>query len=233
MAIDQSLLETTANSGQTVLRFYRWAPATLSIGYFQALDDRQQHDASKRCPIVRRASGGGAIVHDDELTYSICMTTSGAIAKVNTILYDTVHFAIRTALAEQGIEVELYTAPDGAAVKASKADSFLCFQRRAVGDIICNGVKVGGSAQRRLKNSLIQHGSLLLSQSAFAPQLPGLHELSGVKVDEVKLIESVKTLLAKSMEVEFRLDQLSVKEQSRAKEIEAGKFDDTEWLNKR
>ena len=224
MAIDQSLLETTARTGQGVLRFYRWAPATLSIGYFQKLADRQLHTASQSCPIVRRASGGGAIVHDDELTYSFCMATKGSIARADTGLYDLVHAAICRALAEQQIETTLYDAPVDSAPKASQADPFLCFQRRAVGDIICDGAKVGGSAQRRLKNSLIQHGSLLLSQSSNAPELPGLKELSGIEVDVDQLQNRLTSLLSEGLGLEFVDGELSAEEVERAKEIEAEKF---------
>ena len=232
MAVDQAILESTAASGQVTLRFYRWSPATLSLGYFQKASQRDSHIASKHCPIVRRASGGGAIVHDDELTYSLCIATKRSIAKADSGLYDTVHLVIRQALAEQGIQVELYESPS-AKLKASKDDPFLCFQRRAVGDIICDGAKVGGSAQRRLKNALIQHGSLLLSQSEFAPELAGLKELSGTKVDEQRLIESVTNQLADSLGVDFLVGEVSNGEELRADEIEAEKFGSVEWLQKR
>jgi len=233
MATDQALLESTANSGQTTLRFYRWDSATLSLGYFQKTADRTLHAASSDCPVVRRASGGGAIVHDDELTYSICIATEGKLAKANAGLYDIVHHAICTSLAEQGIEVGLYEAPSGSAVKASATDPFLCFQRRAVGDIICEGAKVGGSAQRRLRNALIQHGSILLSQSAFAPELPGLKELSGIEVDSEKLTEGISNLLAQAFGTQFKLSRLPAFEKDRAKEIEAEKFGSADWIGKR
>lgn len=233
MAIDQAILETTAATGQPTLRFYRWSPATLSLGYFQKFADRERHSASKECPIIRRASGGGAIVHDDELTYSLCLATKGLIAKANTELYDIVHIAIRTALAEQGIAVELYEAPDGEAVKASKADPFLCFERRAVGDIICDGAKVGGSAQRRLKNALIQHGSLLLSQTDVAPELPGLKENSGIEPDVDLLIAEVTKRLGSALELEFSKDEVSDSELKRAEEIAQEKFASEEWTTRR
>ena len=233
MSIDQAILESTVATGQTTLRFYRWTPATLSLGYFQKAADRKLHSGSLDCPMVRRASGGGAIVHDDELTYSICVATKGKLAKANAELYDTVHNAIRKSLAGQGIEVELYEAPTDVAVKASKSDPFLCFERRAVGDIICSGHKVGGSAQRRLKNALIQHGSLLLSQSGFTPELPGLKELSGASVDETRLINDVSKLLADSLGVEFVTGKLSETERARAQEIVVEKFGSTDWLHKR
>ena len=67
MAIDEALLES-ASRGETILRFYSWSPATLSLGYFQAYDDRREHSASADLDVVRRSTGGGAIVHDQEIT---------------------------------------------------------------------------------------------------------------------------------------------------------------------
>ena len=76
MAVDHALLETAAETGAITLRFYEWTPATLSLGYFQPVADRLQHAASAACPIVRRSTGGGAIVHDQELTYSLVAPVS-------------------------------------------------------------------------------------------------------------------------------------------------------------
>src|SRR5690242_1143259 len=76
MAVDEALLETAADAGIATLRFYQWNEPTLSLGYFQAAAERNQHSMSSGCPLVRRASGGGAILHDRELTYSIAMRQS-------------------------------------------------------------------------------------------------------------------------------------------------------------
>lgn len=233
MAIDQAILETAAETGQTTLRIYRWQPATLSLGYFQKAAARESHHPSSTCPIIRRASGGGAIVHDDELTYSLCIASEGSIATANAQLYDIVHLAIRESLAKQGISVSLYEAPPNTKARAKKSDPFLCFERRAVGDLICDGSKVGGSAQRRLKNALIQHGSLLLSQSEFAPELPGLKELSGLEVDTQKLNSSIALLLATALQIQFTLGSVSESERQRANKIAEQKFLSEAWLNKR
>ena len=233
MAIDQAILETTAASGKTTLRFYRWNPATLSLGYFQKIEDRSLHGASKLCPVVRRSSGGGAIVHDDELTYSLCIATKDSIAKANAELYDIVHFAIKSALAGQGIVVELFNAPEGESNKASKADPFLCFDRRADGDLVCDGAKIGGSAQRRLKNALIQHGSLLLSRSSFAPELPGLKEKSGIEVDVDVLIDETTSKVEAALEIQLSKAKASLSEIRRASEIAEEKFAAEKWTKRR
>src|SRR5262245_54691837 len=69
MAVDETLLESAAASGAASLRFYGWSEPTLSLGYFQRAAARQTHATSLGCPMVRRPSGGGAILHDWELTY--------------------------------------------------------------------------------------------------------------------------------------------------------------------
>ena len=73
MAVDEALLETAASLGVPTLRFYQWQEPTMSLGYFQEYADRLRHAASAGCPTVRRASGGGAIMHDRELTYSLAV----------------------------------------------------------------------------------------------------------------------------------------------------------------
>ena len=70
MAVDEALLLSDERTGLTI-RFYQWEEPTLSLGYFQSLAEREQHPPSVDCPMVRRASGGGAILHDRELTYSM------------------------------------------------------------------------------------------------------------------------------------------------------------------
>src|SRR5688572_3671775 len=72
MAVDELLLEEACR-GARALRLYQWSEATLSLGYFQAAAERTEHTASRDCPLVRRASGGGAIVHHRELTYCLAM----------------------------------------------------------------------------------------------------------------------------------------------------------------
>ena len=67
MAVDEALLDSCSRTGMPTLRFYQWSKATLSLGYFQRHRDREQHVASRDCPLVRRSTGGRAIIHDQEL----------------------------------------------------------------------------------------------------------------------------------------------------------------------
>ena len=184
MAIDEVLLESATTDGLATLRFYKWSQPTLSLGYFQRHADRALHAASLNCPLVRRPSGGGAIVHDRELTYSLALPTTHPLAGEPAALYDTVHESLVRALAGFGIEARRW---DGS-IGRPLGEPFLCFERRAAGDILLRGAKVCGSAQRRKRGAILQHGSVLLTCSARAPDLPGIFDLARTTISEVELI---------------------------------------------
>ncbi|MEM8678297.1 MAG: lipoate--protein ligase [Planctomycetota bacterium] len=172
MAADEWLMQEAARTGETLLRIYRWSAPTLSLGYFQAAGDREQHPASLPCPWVRRASGGGAIMHDQELTYALAMPQPQTRG-FSQPLYDAVHDALVAELQHRGIAARRHT---DASAPADRP--FLCFQRRAVGDVVLNSEKILGSAQRRSAQAVVQHGSLLMRRSPYAPELPGLQDLT-------------------------------------------------------
>jgi lipoate-protein ligase A len=186
MAVDQVLLEECAASGQETLRLYRWRPATLSLGYFQPLSARADHQPSLELDVVRRATGGGAIVHDQELTYSLAVPLNDRWSVRHRELYDLVHGVIIECLGEWGAACRAWS-DDGSSQVAPGPKSFLCFQRRSPGDLVLDGFKVCGSAQRRDRQALLQHGSILLRQSTYAPELPGVAELCGKPIDDREL----------------------------------------------
>lgn len=180
MAIDQALLERVRRGGPPVLRFYQWNPATLSIGYFQHLSDRQTHEPSAGVPIVRRSTGGGAILHDRELTYSLILPIPDRSSKNALAIYRRMHAAIRGALGVWGIPLVPCIENPRCRLSAGDDEPFLCFQRRSGEDLLLHDFKVVGSAQRRVDSALLQHGSILLASSPAAPELPGIMQLAGI-----------------------------------------------------
>ena len=104
-------------------------------------------------------------------------------------LSHSIHEALIAALAKLGITATLY----GETNPAKAPQPFLCFARRAAGDLIINGCKIAGSTQRRRRGAILQHGSVLLAASAFAPELPGLAELTGQAVSTASLAEVFQT----------------------------------------
>ena len=246
MAVDQALLMSAEQDGVVTLRLYGWVEPTLSLGYFQKYSDRQLHSASLECPVVRRRSGGGAILHDRELTYSLAIPSSNRWSDQNSELYDLVHRVVIQLLAQDGVESRLYKdagldvdnsemvdLPIAKTAPVVDSDAFLCFQRRSDGDLVTGGFKILGSAQRRLKHSLLQHGSLLLGQSAFAPELPGLLELGGKQIEPRDLPRRLSGALGEALGFDFSPSGLTEKELASAAELESATFAATEWTQKR
>lgn len=185
MAVDETLMEWAGSTGGCCLRFYRWQEPTLSLGYFQVYEDRKRHAASLDCPAVRRVSGGGAIVHDVELTYSMVLPRSHPLAQGRLGLYKTVHATLVEVLLKWGIEASLC---GGEGEKATSQQPFLCFERRSPGDVLVGETKVAGSAQRRSAGAVLQHGSVLLARSAAAPELEGLAEVGETPIEGDQLV---------------------------------------------
>ena len=233
MAVDEALLQSAAERGITTLRLYQWEVPTLSLGYFQSAADREQHAASRDCLLVRRASGGGAIVHDRELTYSLTVPLSDSRLSSATDLYDAVHLSLVECFAEFGIRTSFYGKEEyNSQTPTSDGEPFLCFQRRACGDIVSGNVKVVGSAQRRRRGAVLQHGSILLSRSDSAPELQGLREVAGRPMPAAAIAERWPRLLAQPCGVVWKADTLTGQE-SNAAIAAADRFAGTDYVRKR
>ncbi len=230
MAIDQMLLESVAASGQPTLRVYGWADPTLSLGYFQEVAEREAHQSSRPLAIVRRATGGGAIVHHHELTYSVFVPLEPVQIGANSNLYTLVHGAMIQALADLGIRAIRF---DQSATKVCYDCPFLCFMRRSSNDLIVNGYKVLGSAQRKSRTAVLQHGSLILRSSEFAPELPGLAELTGKAISIGRVVERFVDHLGSGLAVRWTEDRLIQDEQQRADAIVRQRFGSASWLGRR
>ncbi|MCC6126559.1 MAG: lipoate--protein ligase family protein [Pirellulales bacterium] len=226
MAVDESLLATAAAEGLCTLRFYGWEAPTLSLGYFQEYADRAGHPASGRCPCVRRASGGGAILHEREITYSFSVPASSRWAKKHLALYEAVHAALVEVLAARGFAAALCQETDGG---HDRGQSFLCFERRAPGDVLAGKIKIGGSAQRRFNGAVVQHGSILLERSAFAPELPGLNDLGCGEFARNDLLTAWMQILVEKLALELQSDSLSLAEKRRAAQLVEEKYGSEDW----
>ncbi len=228
MAVDEALLESAGSSGPTTLRFYQWQEATVSLGYFQRLEDRRHHLSSRDQPLVRRATGGGAIIHDHELTYSFSAPITDRVSRNVAALYDTFHKTLIRSLLEWGVEANLC---EGGQVTENQP--FLCFQRRSAGDVLLGRSKIAGSAQRRHFGAVLQHGSILLSGSPHAPELGGIEDLLDVSVEISELIPKWTQLLSQELDISFQTDSCRPSESSSALQIEAKKFSEETWTKRR
>lgn len=233
MAIDQAILDSVTQNGVPVLRFYQWAEPTLSLGYFQRHAARSNHPQSGQIRCVRRTTGGGAIVHDRELTYSISIPVPAGQAGPRSTLYQQTHAAIADALACFGVDAVPFRLTGVESRPESGNSQFLCFQRRTEEDLIVSGYKVLGSAQRKSRTAVLQHGSLLLHNSQFAPQLPGISDLLSMPMAFDQLISRIVDQLCERLGVDWREDDLSDQEKSAAKKISSERFSCSAWTCRR
>lgn len=162
MAVDDVLFDAAKRGGPATLRFYRWTPACLSLGRNQPA--RGRYDANAPEPgrdIVRRPTGGLAVYHDDEVTYSLACAVGVLGTPRETFL--RVHRAIARGLASLGVPAEI--APLGARAPDPGDPIGICFRAPAHGEILAAAGKLVGSAQRTEDRTVLQHGSILVEGS--------------------------------------------------------------------
>ncbi len=155
MAVDEAIL----SMGIPTLRFYEWSPGCLSLGYGQKIADVDfERTAAMGWDIVRRPTGGRAILHIDELTYSLALPADDPIAAGGIIeSYRQISEALMAGLQHLGA----HPAADRRTERDS-AHSPACFETPSHYEMTVNGRKLIGSAQMRRKEGILQHGSLPL-----------------------------------------------------------------------
>lgn len=166
MAIDEAIFrETIKNKKPPTLRFFGWRPAAISIGYFQELKNEINFNRYRLSgvDIVRRMTGGKAVYHRDEVTYSL---TAGNSEKLfpETIIgtYEIISLCLARGLSELGINAHLAKAGSGASGKKPDMTS-CCFSAPSGNELLVAGRKICGSAQMRTHGGFLQHGSLLMT----------------------------------------------------------------------
>ena len=164
MALDEAILEAVgAGDSAPTLRLYAWNPPCLSLGFAQAITDVDQKRLSEQgWDIVRRPTGGRAILHTDELTYSILAPADHPHLKGDVLSsYRYLSTGLIKGLELMGVETEVQ--PSKHPTKADNIDDPVCFVASSAYEITHGGKKLLGSAQTRRKNSILQHGTLPLT----------------------------------------------------------------------
>jgi lipoate-protein ligase A len=166
MALDEALMDRARRTGETVLRVYAWSEPTLSLGRNQrALGAYRDHVLAERgIGVVRRPTGGRALLHHREITYSVTAPCEGSGALLTA--YGRINALLTSALGALGVPV-VVARPRTRALAPSAAP---CFAEPAFGELTLNGRKLVGSAQWRDRDALLQHGSILIDddQSSIA-----------------------------------------------------------------
>lgn len=259
MAVDEALLATFEASGPPTLRLYSWQPAAVSIGYFQPADSGVATDA----PIVRRMTGGGAISHAGDFTYSVVVGKSDPITSPS--LYNSVHEAISNALHHLGIDArprwatKAEDSPVGwdrrgpfrggatlgendAAVGtalaavwrvAHEAAPFFCSARHADADLVVGAKKILGSAQRKSRAAILQHGSMPIEDAACDALMTSVRRETGRPVTFRDLVPLVTDSFRSLFGIVFQQGQLSDQERGLAERLAKGKYGSPEWNYRR
>lgn len=152
MAVDEALLTSSSKTGRPILRFYGWSEPAASFGYFQHYDAVAKTTPLR--PLVRRPTGGGIVPHDNDWTYSLIFPPCHAWYALKAIeSYRTLHRWVQSAFSHCGLSSEL-------AQVAQKSTAGQCFAGPERLDVVMQGRKIAGAAQRRSRDGLLIQGSV-------------------------------------------------------------------------
>jgi lipoate-protein ligase A len=230
MALDEALMHRAAATGEWVLRVYSWSAPTMSLGRNQTARGRYDLDRLRAdaVDVVRRPTGGRAILHHREITYSVTapMVDAGDLQTS----YERINRLLQRGLQRLGVDAALATP----APRATAPGLAPCFDEPSAGELMVAGRKLAGSAQWRADGALLQHGSVLIAddQSRLAhytvgqaKQIPGpatlgdllgrapsVADLAGALAEAVRDLEDPNaTLLSLDDEVRARASALVVR----------------------
>jgi lipoate-protein ligase A len=256
MAVDEAILQARAEGHvEPTLRLYRWQPPTVSLGRFQGLDERIDVATIRErgYGLVRRPTGGRAILHSDELTYSVIVKQTdieGGHALMSS--YRRISQGIEAGLAFLGLEAGMGDGRD-ASRTTDKALPTICFAKAARCDLVSAGRKVVGSAQTRTRGCILQHGSIPLTidldellavfpggtseggperRERLARAAIGVAELLGRSVSFGELAAAIRAGFERCLEVRFREGVLAPEERACADSLVATKYGTKAWTEK-
>jgi lipoate-protein ligase A len=253
MAVDEAILEShIAGQVPPTIRFYRWHPACLSIGYFQRAAREVDEEGCRQLGVdwVRRPTGGRAILHDVELTYSITARKDTPLVSGNIReSYRKISQVLVDGLCRLGAPAEM--AP--ARARGHGLGSAACFDAPSDYEVIINGRKVIGSAQVRRAEGLLQHGSILLDVDLdrqvgvlipppemdreelvayLRPRLTSLQESLGRSVSPIELVDTLRASFEQVWGITLQEGTLSPEEKARLPELRA-RYASDEWNRRR
>ncbi len=223
MAIDEVLL----SSRVPILRFYQWEPCAVSIGRYQDLDDIDiEYCTENSIDVVRRITGGKAVLHENELTYSFIIDKE-MMPRSIIESYKIISSAIIQGLRTLGLNPEMNR------LKVENRDNPVCFREPSFNELTINRKKFVGSAQVRRKGKLLQHGSILTGintekhSSCFKekPEVDDLRKrITYIDIPEEKLKSAIKHGFSGYFNTGLNERGLYIKELTEAEELARMKY---------
>jgi lipoate---protein ligase len=236
MGIDEALLGSVSRGeSPPTLRLYAWSPRCVTVGYFQSLEEEVDLASCRAAGVdaVRRLTGGGAVYHDEEITYSIVAPLGHPLAPEDILeSYRRICAALVRGLGALGVEASF----------------------QPINDIAAGGKKVSGNAQTRRSGCLLQHGTILLGLDAErmfsllkipAEKLKGrmiedakarvtsLRELLGRDLPYAEAAQALKAGFAEEWGAELAEASLTREEAAEARRLAAERFSRAEWNRRR
>ncbi len=211
MAIDEALLDRAT---VPTIRFYRWQSPALSFGYFGRFVDVADYQRER--DLVRRWTGGGIVFHGDDITYSIVIPfRDAAFAESSISIYEKIHWALADALSEIGEDAVVAGGvdPGGIAVATRAAVSgsgYNCFRNPVRSDVMMDGRKIAGAAQRRTRRGLLQQGS----------------------IQGIDVCDNLTEEFAQALSSNCREQKIDIETSKRARELTQQKYGSEGWLRK-
>jgi len=252
MAVDEALTESVAaGASQPALRFYAWQPGCLSLGYAQpAADVDNERLSAHGWDVVRRLTGGRAILHIDELTYSIVTPLNDPRVEGGVIeSYRRLSEGLIVGLSRLGVAVHAGRADP----KAHRFDGPVCFEVPSDYEITAQGKKLLGSAQTRRKGVALQHGALPLtgdvaricdalafasnadrqqSRDRLVSRALTLEQAHGDSLEIESVIEALTRGFEQTLNLTLVRSSLTPAEADRSDELSAIKYATPEWTNR-
>ncbi len=234
MGVDEAVLKSVSDgSAPTTLRLYGWRPAAVSIGYFQSLKDEVDFVACKKygVDVVRRITGGGAVYHDVELTYSF-ITPEDTVPKDILESYKLICSGLIEGFRELGIDAVF--AP--------------------LNDIVAGGKKISGNAQTRRMNCVLQHGTIILGVdpkkmftilkvpnekirdkmiAAVEERVTSVEKILGRCIIYDEAVDAFAKGFATALKLNYAEGELTDDELADAEKLSRTKYATKEWNNKR
>lgn len=254
MSVDEAILDASGRGEvPPTLRLYAWSPPCISLGYAQPLEDVHLSNLEQNnWEIVRRPTGGKAILHTDELTYSICGPISNSLLRGSVLeSYQRLSLGLLDAL--RRLEITADAAEMTISQNDQEQDNPVCFEVPSNYEITVEGKKIIGSAQARRKSGVLQHGTLPLFgdltrilqvlnyQDEHPQQLAAARLLEhattvesvlGYKGDWWLACQAFKQGFQNSLSINLVQDKLSPSEGKRAMELFHNKYSHPEWTER-
>lgn len=256
MAVDEALLHSAIDGGQPTLRLYAWSPPAVSLGYFQELDDTSINRAEiqrRGFGLVRRPTGGRAILHKHEITYSVAARQAD-IAGGESLMgaYRTISRGVEAGLKLLGIGAALAERTGRGTDLERSTLPTVCFGHPAKADMVAAGRKIVGSAQVRRRDALLQHGAIPISidpvehlqvmpgglggnqaeggdPGRLAQIACGVADIIGREPSFDELAEAIVEGFRKALGIALEPGELTTRESEMAQRLRAGKYLSPEW----